>query len=108
MSLTAIENGIGDGTVGTMNVSIPAPIMVPSPLLSSTHLQGTTQSTRNRDYFAYDGWRVAMLIDGLNIEIVVLDGSPPDPQSDQGLPADPPTTTAPVYDVMSWDIDPMS
>jgi hypothetical protein len=25
---------------------------------------------------AYAGWRVAMLIDGLNIEIVGLDGSP--------------------------------
>ena len=41
---------------------------------------------------AYAGWRVAMLIDGLNIEIVGirrLTAAAPGPRSDQGLPADP-------------------
>jgi len=40
---------------------------------------------------AYTGWRVAMLIDGLNIEIVGFDGAAPapHPRSHQGLPAHP-------------------
>ena len=41
---------------------------------------------------AYAGWRVAMLIDGLDIEIVGLDGSPLRRlvlEANQGLPAHP-------------------